>query len=157
MDRLRRNLTVLALAGALAAVAAGCGGEKTDVSKGIDSFNDRLRDQGVAAEFDCPKEVDGGEGTEFECTLKQTEGDKTAKVQFVVKKEDGDYVVFEKDQRAMERAIQTVIAQQAPQQGQGGGGQQPPGQQPAQPGQQPAQPGQQPAQPAQPGQQQPTP
>jgi hypothetical protein len=135
MDGLRRICTALALTAVIAAVASGCGGEKTDVSKGIDSYNERLTQQGIPAELDCPKEVDGAAGTEFECTLKATEGDKSAKVKMEIRKEDKDLIVIEKDQKAVERAIQTVVAAQQgtnPQQQQGGGGQQQPAQ-PAQP------------------------
>ena len=128
MDGLRRICTALALTAFIAAVASGCGGEKTDVSKGIDSYNERLTQQGIPAELDCPDQVDGGAGTEFDCTLKATEGDKSAKVKFEVRKEGKDLIVIEKDQKAVERAIQTVVAAQPgtnPQQQQGGGQQQP--------------------------------
>jgi hypothetical protein len=153
MNRPRRPIAALALLSVTALTAAGCGGEQTDVSEGIDSYNERLTQQGIQAEFQCPEKVDGHEGTEFECTLKADQGDKSAKVKFEVRKEGEELIVIEKDQAAIDRALQTVVGaqqqqqeQQQPQQG---------GQAPQQP-QQPQQPApQQPEQPQQP--QQPTP
>lgn len=82
------NLTrTWALAGVGAALAvAGCGGEKTDVSAGTEDFNQELEPQGLSLE--CPKEVDGGEGAEFDCTMKSKGGEsKTVKLKVV---KDGD-------------------------------------------------------------------
>ena len=115
MDRLRRLGATLALFSTTAIVAAGCG-EKTDVSGGVDNLNERLTQQGIPAKLECPKEVDGGEGTKFECTLKANEGDKSAKVQMQVQKEGDDLVVDVTDQQAFEKAITDVA-------GQGGGAQ----------------------------------
>jgi hypothetical protein len=129
MNGLRRTGAALALATVTAAVAAGCGGEETDVSGGIDSYNERLTQQGIPAKLDCPDKVDGGEGTEFECTLKADQGGKSEKIKMEIQKEGDDYVVTEKDQAAFEKAVQTVAGQQ--QQSQQGQGQQP--QQPQQP------------------------
>jgi Domain of unknown function (DUF4333) len=144
MDGLRQIGAALALTSVFAVAATGCGGEKTDVSKGIDSYNERLTQQGIPAEIDCPDQVDGAAGTEFDCTLKANEGDKSAKIRMEIRKEEDDLIVIEKDQKAVERAIQTVVGQ--------------PGQQAQQGGQQPQQPqgGQQPQQPA-PEQTQPAP
>jgi hypothetical protein len=124
MDRLRRICAALALVSAAAVVAAGCGGEKTDVSGGVDNLNERLTQQGIPAKLDCPKEVDGGEGTDFECTLKANQGGKEQKIQMEVQKEGGDLVVDVKDQRAFEKALAAVAGQgggQQQQQQQGGG------------------------------------
>jgi hypothetical protein len=134
-----------ALAAITIVFAAGCGGEKTDVSEGIDNLNERLTQQGVPAKLECPDEVDGAEGTEFDCDLKASEGDKSQKVKMEVSKEGDDYVVDVKDQASFERALATVVGQQGSQQQQGGQ------QQPGQGGQQPQQP-QQPEQPEQPQQ-----
>ena len=112
MDRLRRIATALALAGATAALAAGCGGETTDVSGGVDNLNKRLKDQGLAASLDCPKEVDGGEGTDFECTLKSDDGSVSEKVQMEIQKENDDLVVDVRDQKAWEQALQKVGGQE---------------------------------------------
>ncbi len=62
--RLRHTLSLAALTPLL---VAGCGGETTDISAAVDDTNKNL--QG-AATLDCEDEVDGGEGTEFDCTLK---------------------------------------------------------------------------------------
>ena len=121
MDRLRRIGAVLTLTTVVAVVAAGCGGEKTDVSGGVDNLNERLTQQGIPAKLDCPKEVDGGEGTEFECTLKANEGGKEEKLQMEVQKEGGDLVVDVKDQAAFEKALASVAGQGGGQQGGGGG------------------------------------
>ena len=117
----------MALLSITALTAAGCGGEKTDVSGGIDSYNERFTQQGIPAKLECPDEVDGGEGTEFECTLQASEGDKNAKITMEIRKEGDDLVVIEKDQQALERAINEVAGQPG-----GGqqGGQQPGGQAP---------------------------
>ena len=116
------------------------------MSGGIDSYNERLSQQGVPAEIDCPDRVDGHEGTEFECTLKATQGDRSAKIKMEIKEEGDDLIVIEKDPQALERAVQEVAGQ--PQQGQQGqqGGQGGAQQPPAQGGQQqpPAQGGAQP-------------
>ena len=117
MHRLSRLGAVLALVSITGVVAAGCGGEKTDVSGGVDNLNERLTQQGIPAKLECPKEVDGGEGADFECTLKANEGGKEEKVQMEVQKEGGDLVVDVKDQAAFEKAIATVAGQSG-----GGGG-----------------------------------
>ena len=123
MDRLGRICAALALVTATAIVAAGCGGEKTDVSGGVDNLNERLTQQGIPAKLDCPKEVDGGEGTDFECTLKANEGGKEQKIQMQVQKEGGDLVVDVKDQQAFEKALAAVAGQGGQQQQGGGSGQ----------------------------------
>ena len=87
MDRPGRLGAALALLSITAVVVAGCGGKETDVSGGIDSYNERLTQQGIPAKLECPKEVDGGEGTKFECTLKANQGGKEEKVQMEVQKE----------------------------------------------------------------------
>ena len=126
MDRLRRTLAAVALVSITAVVAAGCGGEKTDVSGGVDNLNERLTQQGIPAKLDCPKEVDGGEGTEFECTLKANEGGKEEKLQMEVQKEGDDLVVDVKDQAAFEKALASVAGQGGQQQQPQGGGAAPP-------------------------------
>lgn len=125
IDRLRRTPAALALVAALVLVATGCGGEKTDVTNGVDNLNERLNQQGIPAELDCPDEVDGAEGTEFDCELKAQEGDRKQKVKMEISKEGDDYVVDVKDQPSFERAIVAVAGGgqqqgQQPQQGQGG-------------------------------------
>jgi hypothetical protein len=142
MDRLLRMSAAPALAALTIVIAAGCGGEKTDVSEGVENLNERLSQQAVPAKLECPDEVDGAEGTEFDCDLKASEGDKSQKVKMEISKEGDDYVVDVKDQASFERALATVVGQQGTQQQQQGG------QQPGQGGQQPPQqPEQQPQQP----------
>ena len=80
----------------LALLASGCGGEKTDVTAGTEDFNQELQPQGITME--CPKEVDGGEGTEFDCTLKGKGGEsKTVKLKVV---KDGDALAVDVADRA---------------------------------------------------------
>lgn len=75
---------------AAALFAAGCGGGKTDVSAGVDDLNGQLKPQGVSLE--CPNEVTGGEGTQFDCTMKGR-GGQSKSVQLKVAKEGDDLVV----------------------------------------------------------------
>jgi hypothetical protein len=88
--RARHSLSVLALS---ALFVVGCGGEKTDISAAVDDTNKNL--QG-AATLDCADEIDGGEGTEFDCTLKGKESGKTETVKLKIEK-DGIAPVKEKD------------------------------------------------------------
>ena len=126
MDRLRRIGAALTVATVVVVVAAGCGGEKTDVSGGVDNLNERLTQQGIPAKLECPKEVDGGEGTEFECTLKANQGGKEEKLTMEVQKEGGDLVVDVKDQAQFEKALASVAGGQSGGQQQQGGGAAPP-------------------------------
>jgi hypothetical protein len=63
-----------------AVFAIGCGGETTDISAAVEDTNKDLQQLGVT--IDCPDTVDGGTGTEFECTLKggETGTEKTIKL-----------------------------------------------------------------------------
>ncbi|MEA2467859.1 MAG: hypothetical protein QOJ57_1985 [Thermoleophilaceae bacterium] len=88
----RRVLSIGAF-GALLVV--GCGGTTTDITAAVDDTNKSLAQQG--ASISCPDQVDGGDGTEFECTLKGTETGKTAPVKIKIQKDslapvsDADY------------------------------------------------------------------
>jgi hypothetical protein len=104
---------LMALSLILAAVAAGCGGETTDVSGGVTDLNKQLTDQGLAAELDCPKEIDGGEGTEFECTLKGTDSGTEEKVDLKVQKEGDKLVVNVADQAKFDASLQKVAGEEA--------------------------------------------
>ena len=106
MNKLR--ICILALA-ATAALGAGCGGEKTDISQGVERLNtDLLEPQGVS--MDCPDEVDGGEGATFDCTLKATKGDASAPVKMKIVKEDGDLAVDIADEKQFDAALKKVSA-----------------------------------------------
>jgi hypothetical protein len=91
-------------ASALLVFAAGCG-DKTDVSAGVADFNKQLATDGLM--LDCPKEIEGGEGTTFDCTLKGKNG-KSAPVKLKVTKENGDLVVDVADQAAFDQVRQEV-------------------------------------------------
>jgi hypothetical protein len=85
--RLTRALCVLPVGAALA--VAGCG-EKTDVTAGTEDFNQDLRAEGLSLE--CPKEVKGGDGTQFDCTMKGKGGQRKT-VQLKIVTEQGDLAV----------------------------------------------------------------
>ena len=96
---------------AVAAFAVGCGGEKTDVSQGVDKLNSQVLSQ-QGATLDCPDEVDGGEGATFDCTMKSTSGDQTAEVKMKIVKEDGDLAVDIADEKQFEEALKKVAQPQ---------------------------------------------
>lgn len=104
------KLRLCILAVAAAALVAGCGGEKTDVSAGIDKLNSQILSQ-QGAELDCPDEIDGGEGTEFDCTMKALEGDASAPVKMKVVKEDGELAVDIADEAQFDKALAEVSKQ----------------------------------------------
>jgi len=82
---LRRTLSVVAVSAFTAVFAAGCGGETTDISAAVDATNENLKANGVT--LDCPKEVDGGEGTKVDCTLKGAKSGESAPLQVKVGKD----------------------------------------------------------------------
>jgi hypothetical protein len=86
--RFTRATSALAVGAALA--AAGCGGSTTDVSAGTEDFNQELKADGLSLE--CPKEVSGGEGTQFDCTMKGP-GGKSKTVQLKIVTDQGDLAV----------------------------------------------------------------
>ena len=86
--RLRHTLSLAALTPLL---VAGCGGETTDISAAVDDTNKNLDGTATMA---CDDEIDGGEGTKFDCTLKG-KGGKTETVQIKIIK-DGIAPVSEK-------------------------------------------------------------
>ena len=102
------RMCVLALVAA-AAMSAGCGGEVTDVSQGVDELNKVLGQQG--ARLDCPDEVDGGEGATFDCTMKSTKGNASAPVKMKIVKEDGELAVDRADDQQFREALEKVIKQ----------------------------------------------
>ncbi len=97
---IKLRLCILAV---VAAFVAGCGGEVTDVSEGVNQLNEQQLAQ-FNVELDCPDEVDGGEGTEFECTLKPTEGGgKSVKTKLKIVEEGGELAVTPVDPAALGR------------------------------------------------------
>jgi hypothetical protein len=95
----RRTLALFAV---VALFVVGCGGTTTDISAAVDDTNNSLKQDNVT--IDCPDEVDGGEGTKFECTLKGTKSGKTEKIEAKVIK-DGIAPV---DQAGYEEAVARV-------------------------------------------------
>jgi hypothetical protein len=95
-----RNLTgwrsVLAAGAVAAALFTGCGGTTTDITAAVDDTNKNLAPD---ATIDCPDTVDGGEGTEFDCTLKGSKSGKTKTVKVKVIK-DGIAPVSQADYEA---------------------------------------------------------
>ena len=103
---IKLRFSVLAVV-AVAALAVGCGTEKTDVTEGVEQLNSQiLAPQG--AELDCPKEVDGGEGETFECTMKATNGDASAPVTMKIVEEDGELAIDIADEKQFDRALEQV-------------------------------------------------
>ena len=106
MTRLR--ISILAV---VAAVAVGCGGERTDISEGVEKLNSQvLAPQG--AKLDCPDEVDGGEGATFECTMQSTSGDQSAPVTMKIVEQGGDRAVDLADEKQFDAALEKVVKPQ---------------------------------------------
>ena len=103
---LLRGKGTLACAVAGLALVAGCGGETTDVSEGVNQTNKDLAQ--VGAKLDCPKEVDGGEGTEFDCKLQNTDASKSVDVKLKVVKEGEELGLAPVDEGAFDKAVTEV-------------------------------------------------
>jgi hypothetical protein len=101
----RRSGMLACAATALLLVA--CGGEKTDVSAGVKSFNDDILAQ-QGAQLDCPKTIDGGEGATFDCTLKSADGGNEETVTLKVVKQGDKLAVDVEDSEAFNQALQSV-------------------------------------------------
>lgn len=100
---------ILALAPIVLALLAGCGGDESDVSGGVAAVNQELASQG--ARLDCPKEVDGGAGAEFECDLEGTQTGKSTKVKMRIVEEGGSLAVdFAGGRPEVQRALRQVTA-----------------------------------------------
>jgi hypothetical protein len=106
MNRFRMCILAVVAAGA---VAAGCGGDVTDVSQGVEELNKVLGQQG--AKLECPDEVDGGEGATFDCTMKSTKGDVSAPVKMKIVKEEGELAVDRADDQQFRQALEKVTQQ----------------------------------------------
>ena len=105
---LLRGKGTLACAAAGLALVAGCGGETTDISEGVNQTNKDLAQAG--AKLDCPKEVDGGKGTEFDCKLQSSEGSKSVDVKLKVTEEAGELGLAPVDEAAFQKAVAEVAA-----------------------------------------------
>jgi hypothetical protein len=93
----------------LAVAAVGCGGETTDVSKGVANINkDLLNAQGVR--LDCPKTVDGGAGTVFTCTIRNTRTKRSAKLRMKVAKQNDQLAVDIANEKEFRSALQKIGA-----------------------------------------------
>ena len=101
------NKNLLSLPVLLAVLAAGCGTEKIDVSGGVENLNSQFAGSGVS--IDCPKEIEGGEGTEFDCTLKAA--GTSEKVKLKVVKEEGELKVGAANQAEFDKAVEKVAGQ----------------------------------------------
>ena len=97
----RHALAVTLAAGAL----AGCG-STTDVSGGVEDTNKDLAAQG--AKLECPKEVSGGEGTEFDCKMISSDGSKSIDVKLKVIKQGDDLALAPVSETEYNKAIGEV-------------------------------------------------
>jgi hypothetical protein len=96
------------VAASLVAVS-GCGGESTDVSQGVANINkDLLNAQGVR--LDCPKTVDGGAGTTFNCTIRNTKTKRSAKLRMKVAKQNGQLAVDIANESEFRAALKKIGA-----------------------------------------------
>jgi hypothetical protein len=99
----------LAIAAVSLVAASGCGGETTDVSKGVANINkDLLNAQGVR--LDCPKNVNGGAGTVFNCTLHSSRTKKSAKLRMKVAKQNGQLAVDIANEKEFREALRKIGA-----------------------------------------------
>jgi len=98
----------LAVALVSLATAAGCGGETTDVSQGVDSINKDLTKQRLR--LACPKSVNGGAGTVFTCTLTNTRNNKSTKMKLKVTKQNGKLAVAPVNGKEFPAALQRIGA-----------------------------------------------
>ena len=88
-------------------VISGCGGEKSDVSGGVDAINREMVNEG--ARLDCPKEVDGAKGAQFACNLEGTQTGSTTKVTMRIVEENGSLAVdFAGGRAQVQAAIRRV-------------------------------------------------
>jgi hypothetical protein len=98
----------LAVALVSLANAAGCGGETTDVSQGVDSINKDLAKQRLR--LACPKSVNGGAGKVFPCTLTNTRNSKSTKMRLKVAKQNGKLAVAPVNGKEFPAALQRIGA-----------------------------------------------
>jgi hypothetical protein len=91
-----------------ASLAAGCGGETTDVSQGVSSINKDLARQHVR--LGCPKTVDGGAGAVFTCTLTNTRNHKSTKMKLKVVKQGDKLAVAPANSKEYPNALARIGA-----------------------------------------------
>ena len=78
------------------------------MSKGVANINkDLLSAQGVR--LDCPKTVDGGAGTVFTCTIRNTKNKRSAKLRMKVAKQNGQLAVA-RQRKEFRAALQQIGA-----------------------------------------------
>src|SRR3954452_22162022 len=97
----------LVLAPAVLALGIAACGESTDISKATTNFNTRLSQLGL--KISCPKTVDGGEGTTFDCTISGPGGSQ--KVQMKVVKQGGNLAVDTNDKAQFKAALTKAAGQ----------------------------------------------
>jgi hypothetical protein len=98
----------IALALVSTATAMGCGGETTDVSRVVATFNKDLAPRHLR--LACPKSIDGGAGAVFTCTLTNTRNQKRTKMRFKVAKQNGKLAVAPVNSKEFPSAVQRVGA-----------------------------------------------
>ncbi|MDQ4040442.1 MAG: hypothetical protein M3141_01675 [Actinomycetota bacterium] len=100
--------TIAAVLGSgVALTLAACGGERSDVSAGVDAMNRELAREGVR--LDCPDEVDGAAGATFHCELRGPQTRRTARVEMRIVEEDDQLAVdFAGGRERLQAAIAKV-------------------------------------------------
>ncbi|MBA2505977.1 MAG: DUF4333 domain-containing protein [Thermoleophilaceae bacterium] len=101
---MRALATITALLIALG--LAACGTETTDITQGEAEITKELKPAGGS--FECPDEVEGGEGAKFECTAKGPGGDQV--VPMTLDTEDGELAIGPQDQKQYESALTKALA-----------------------------------------------
>lgn len=105
LRRVSPRLCAGTFAALLAVGAAGCGGDKLDISKAVESANSQL--QAVDVKLACPDTVDK-DAVDIDCTVQAAKTGKTAPVKFTVAGEQKDTLTA-KDQTAYQQALEEVL------------------------------------------------
>lgn len=105
--RIRPILAVCAVCLLGGGVLLGCGTTTTNVSQGVQKFNTLLNSKGFNVTLSCPTTVNGGAGTQFQCSLTGPTG-KTTKVQLKIVSQNGSLAVEQVNTAAFENAINQV-------------------------------------------------
>ena len=88
------------------ALLSGCG-ETTDVSGAVERLNNGFL-AGQKVRLECPREVDGGDGANFECTLRNPRTGRAAPVTLRIVKDDGQSSVDMADGQQFGAALRRV-------------------------------------------------